>query len=268
MKYLHLKLPWVVFLTLVASSAQCGVAFSDPAGGWTYIFNGDAAAYGDTTSFDALDGTWSHNNGSDQWDGSQIGGTFGPDNAPGGVNIITEGGITYLRIQDTGDPRDYGYPDPSNRKIYFGHNMNDRGANNTVLDEGVTLSFRARIPTNGPLDALHRDGQQANGVQPYPAAGDGYVTSDGGKGNFVIKQGGGGAIAFSLTTTNDTPGGDPATGRANFAGLTMNEFAGNQISGSVNFGQGTATNVVPFNPTEWHEFWIVLRKDPGGVGTH
>jgi hypothetical protein len=220
-----------------------------------------------------LDGTWSHDNGSDEWDGSGIGGEFGDGNRPGGLSALEEGGVKFIRIQDTGDPRDYGYADPgSNRKVYLGHDMSAHGATDTQMDDGVTLSFRARVPVPGktvhPLDPLHRDGQQANGLQPYPAGGDGYVTSDGGKGNFVIKQAAGGAIAFSLTTATDTPGGDPSVSVANFNGLTMNEFNGNQISGNVNFGQGTGTNVIAFDPTEWHEFWIVLRKDPANVGTH
>jgi hypothetical protein len=262
-------------LSLCFHNAWAGVAFTDPPGGWTYIFQGDAATPGEADSgFTSLDGTWSHDNGSDEWDGSILGGDLGDENRPGGVMTITDGGLTYLRIQDTGDPRDYGFDDPgSNRKIYFGHDMTLLGATEAVLDEGIVLSFRARIPTTGPLDPLHRDGQEADGVQPYPAGGDGYVTSDGGKGNFVLRQSGagdipGGAIAFSLTVTNDTSGGAP-TPQANFSGLTMNENAGNVPAGNqVNFGMGTGTNVIAFDPTEWHEFWIVLRKDPSGVGTH
>lgn len=262
-------------------------AFPPPPGGWTYIYNGNQLIVGDPgTGWTSLDGTWTHDNGSDEWEGSIIGGTFstggfGIGNAPGGTILGTQGGVDYLRIQVTGDPRDYGYPDPSNRKIYFGHNIGsdiDPIKAQTIMRDGVTLTFRARIPTlakaGPPLDPLHRDGQQANGVQPYPDSGDGYVTSDGGKGNFVIREGGNGfdvpaaAIAFSLTQTNDTTGGNPATGQAGFAGLTFNEFNGNQPSASVNFGQGSRTNLVPFDPTEWHELYIVLRDDPADIGTH
>src|SRR5438034_11498316 len=54
-----------------------GVAYPDPPGGWTYIYNGDQLTVADDASgFASLDGTWSHNNGSDQWDGSVIGGAF------------------------------------------------------------------------------------------------------------------------------------------------------------------------------------------------
>ncbi|HEY9171752.1 MAG TPA: hypothetical protein VI136_05655 [Verrucomicrobiae bacterium] len=262
-------------------------AFPPPPGGWTYIYHGNQLTVGDPGSgWASLDGTWTHDNGSDEWDGSIIGGTFSNDvfgvgNKPGGTILGTQAGVDYLRIQVTGDPRDYGYSDPSNRKIYFGHNIGsdiDPGKAQTIMRDGVTLTFRARIPTlakaGPPLDPLHRDGQQANGVQPYPDSGDGYVTSDSGKGNFVIREGGNGvdvpaaAIAFSLTQTNDTTGGNPTTGQAGFAGLTFNEFNGNQPSANVNFGQGSKTNLVPFDPTDWHELYIVLRDDPADIGTH
>ena len=250
--------------------------FQLPEGGWTYIYEGDAAAYaqpgeafGTIEGEGSLDGTWSHDNGSDQWDGSEIGGEFGDDNRPGGAMIIEEGGTSYLRIQDTGDPRDYGYSDPSsNRKVYLGHNIAENGASETVLDDGVTLTFRARVPLEGPLDILHPNGQSGNGTQPYPENGDGYVTSDQGKGNFVIRQSAGGAIAFSLTTATDTPNGDPNSGVTEFTGLSFNEFDGNALSDNVNFGQGLGKNVVALDPTQWHEFWVTIEKDPNDVGTH
>ena len=71
------------------------VAYEAPEGGWAYSVDvGDISA-------------WSHDNGSDQWDGSPIGGEFGDDNRPGGVSLLDG----YVRLQDTGDPRDYGYSD-------------------------------------------------------------------------------------------------------------------------------------------------------------
>lgn len=267
----HAKWTGGLLLAALTTPLTAQLAFSPPDGGWNYIYSGDAAAYaapGD--GFASLDGTWSHDNGSDEWDGSGLGGEFGDANRPGGAMVITEGGATYLRIQDTGDPRDYGYADPSsNRKVYLGHDLTSDGAADTLMDDGVTLIFRARIPNSGPLDPLHRDGQQAADVQPYPTTGDGYVTSDGGKGNFVIKQAAGGAIAFSLTTAADTPGGNPTDRPTGFTGLSFNEFAGNTISGNeVNFGQGDGANVIPFDPTVWHEFWITIQKDSANVGTH
>lgn len=266
------SLRWLFAAALAfhASSASAQLSFSAPDGGWNYIYEGSDAKYAEPNEgFASLDGTWSHDNGSDEWDGSGIGGDFGDGNRPGGAMILSEGNATFLRIQDTGDPRDYGFSDPgSNRKVYLGHDLTADGMADTIMDDGVTLIFRARIPTTGALDPLHRDGQQSNGTQPYPGSGDGYVTSDGGKGNFVIKQAAGGAIAFSLTTAADTPGGDPNGNVTNFSGLSFNEFNGNAISGDVNFGQGDGANVIPFDPTVWHEFWITIKKDEKNNGTH
>jgi len=279
-----LALAGVLGLTLFSLPALA--AYPDPPGGWTYKYIGNQLIVGgENTGATSLDGTWTHDNGSDSYDGSTIGGVFstggfGVGNGPGGTSLLTNSGAEFLRLQDCGDPRDYGYPDQSNRKVYFGHGINADSPEKapTIMSAGVTLTFRARIPTlakaGEPLDTLHRDGQQANGVQPYPASGDGYVTSDGGKGNFVIREGGNGldvpagAIAFSFTQTTDTTGGNPTTGQAGFAGLTFNEFNGNIPSGNVNFGQGSKTNVVAFDPTEWHELYIVIRKDPANIGTH
>jgi hypothetical protein len=273
---------------LLGVARSIAAAFPEPPGGWTYMYAGDQLQVGDPL---ALDGTWDHGNGSDAWDGSEIGNYsmvpglgFGTKNAPGGASLGTQSDVSYLRMQDCGDPRDYDdagqWDDPQSRKIYFGHDLTGDGVANpqTIMDDGVTLTFRARIPTlakaGPPLDPLYRDGQQAAGVQPYPDDGDGYVTSDGGKGNFVIYQDAGGdatragGIAFSFTQTTDTTTGNPTTGKAGFAGLTFNEFNGNVPSAGVNFGQGTKTNVVAFDPTDWHELYIVLRKDPANIGTH
>jgi hypothetical protein len=253
------------------------------------MFNGDQLQVSaDGLGYDNLDGTWTHNNGSDEWDGSQIGGVFDATNRPGGASLGIEGAVTYLRMQDCGDPRDYDsaageWNDPgSNRKIYFGHSINtDSPAKApTIMRDGVTLTFRARIPTlakaGGPLDPLMRDGRNAiEGIQSYPTNGDGYVTSDGGKGNFVVREAGNGldipaaAIAFSFTQTTDTTGGSPTNpAPAGFSGLTFNEFNGNVPSANVNFGQGSKTNLVPFDPTDWHELYIVIRDDPADIGTH
>jgi hypothetical protein len=280
------------WLLMGALSALAQPAFPAPPGGWTYIYNGDQLQISpDGLDYSNLDGTWTHNNGSDEFDGSQIGGVFDVTNRPGGASLGTQSGVNYLRMQDCGDPRDYDsaageWNDPgSNRKIYFGHSINTDSPTKapTIMRTGVTLTFRARIPTQakagGPLDPLMRDGRNAiEGQEPYPNSGDGYVTSDGGKGNFVVREGGdplanppvpAAAIAFSFTQTTDTTQGSPTNPPpAGFAGLTFNEFAGNQPSGSVNFGQGTKTNLVPFDPTDWHELYIVIRDDPADIGTH
>src|SRR5437763_413362 len=117
-----------VLLLFSSVKIRAGVAYPAPPGGWTYLYQGTNLTVGaEGSGFTSLDGTWSHDNGSDTWDGSSIGGVFssgdgfGISNGPGGTDLIVENGVGYLRLQDTGDPRDYGYPDPSNRKIYFAH---------------------------------------------------------------------------------------------------------------------------------------------------
>jgi len=277
-----------VTLVSLASVARAALAYPDPPGGWTYLYDGDERVVGDDTTFSWLDGTWSHNNGSDAFDGSEIGGEFSASNKPGGVSLLEQEGADFLRMQDPGDPRDYdsvygyGSGDPSNRKVYFGHDtLNDAPDNaDIMMDTGVTLTFRARIPTAAKasvggsflIDPLLADGQGGAGPKDYPAEGDGYVTWNDGKGNFVIRQGGdgtpehpAGALAFSLTLPADNVGTGPT---ANFAGLTMNEKNGNLPSNNVDFGEGTATNLVAFDPTDWHELYLVIRKDPANIATH
>ena len=279
---------------LVCSTAALGLsvasgnaaAFPEPPGGWTYMYHGDQRQIDpDESGFANLDGTWTHNNASDSFDGSEIGGVLSNDggysvkNSPGGASTNIQDGVTFLRLQDPGRPDRFGYSDPCNRKVYFGHNIGsdiDPTKALTIMRDGVTLTFRARIPTlakaGPPLDELYRDLTPYT-LRPYPENGDGYVTSDGGKGNFVIREGGNGvdvpaaAIAFSFTQTDDTTGGG-LTPVAGFAGLTFNEFNGNVPTANVNFGQGSKTNVVAFDPTEWHEIYIVIRDDPADIGTH
>jgi hypothetical protein len=192
------------------------IAYQAPGGGWAYSLDA-----GDISS-------WSHDNGSDQWDDSAIGGEFGDDNRPGGVSLLDG----YIRLQDTGDPRDYGHSDPgSNRKIYLGQSISDKGGSDTILDDGATIHFIARIPTHGPLDLLHPGG--GGGEEDYPAGGDGYENHDGGKGNIGVKQGAGGNISFSL----------------NEAGKVLITEDGTEFELST---------------TEWHEFWVTIEKSDGG----
>lgn len=265
------RVVWSSLVILSCCAAWAGVAYPEPEGGWTYLFQGDqgtAALPGAGAA--SLDGTWSHDNPSDEWDRTMIGGDLGETNRPGGAMIITEASTNYLRIQDTGDPRDYDvnfeFGDPgSNRRIFFIHDL-DTNAAPAQLDEGLTLSFRARIPTLGTLDPLYRDSLQAEGPQPYPTDGDGYVISDSGRGNFVVKQELGGEIGFALTVSNDVAQTDgPAAG---FQGLTMNSLNGAFASDDVDFGEGSDTNRLALDPTQWHEFWVVITADPAQVGTH
>ena len=249
----------MLVLVLSTSLAIAGVEYGEPDGGWTYIYTGDAGAAG--ADFTALDGTWSHDNGSDSWDESQIG-----SGLPGGVNVLTEDGVTYLRLQETGDPRDHGASDPSNRKIYFGHSLSDEipvEVADTILDNGVTISFRARLSTTPPLDDAHPDGGGV--VTPWPAGGDGYVIHDGGKGNFGICQTGPTkTISFCLALASDDD-------ELETNGLVMNKLNGTSPSGDVDL-QGDEPGTVNIFPIEdlttWREFWITIKADDSGLGTH
>ena len=244
----------VVVLTFVSTAWGANVSYLEPVGGWTYLYDGDSAIAGAATSgFTSLDGTWSHDDGSDEWDGSAIGAGFG---GPGGASALVDGAATYLRIQDTGDPRDYGMPDPSSRKIYFGHDISVEGASSTILNDGVTVSFRARIPTLGLLDQTHPDG--GAGISPWRADGDGGVLHDGGKGMVGIRQSSGGVISFALANENE---GNITTqpGR----GLVMNDLNGATVSAAVDQQDGDAgtLNVLPLDPSQWHEFWALIYLD-------
>ena len=153
-------------------------------------FNGGTgpAGYGMTNNTGALDGTWNHDQ-SDKWDGSAPGDPLSnlsdpinaPDDpltgragtAPGGAGALVEGGsgTDYIRIQDAGNPEFYGWcqagesvpfdcvdvkkPANNNRRVYFGHDMKLNGGVSDELimtNTGVTISFRVKIPDDGPLD--------------------------------------------------------------------------------------------------------------------
>jgi hypothetical protein len=254
-------------MILTAGVAFGGIDYTEPEGGWAYIYTGDQALSDAAVS---LDGTWNHNDaaagGSDAWDGSAPGdsGTAGTGNAPGGAGVFTEGDTTFLRIQDCGDPRDAGggWADPSNRKITFAHDMaQEAGVNGlTILNDGVTISFRARIPTTPPLDDYYPDGGSA--TQAWVTRG--YNIHDDGYGVFCVKQGTGaeGMISFSLCMPDD----EGVSG----AGLVMNKLNGTAVSADVDSYDAAGTEVLftGFDPTKWHEFWIQIVADTSGGGTH
>jgi len=286
------KLACTLFLisfTLIGHYVKGAIpAYPPPAGGWTYFFDGDQAVCG-SGAFDSLDGTWNRSNGSSEWDCSPIGPTIATTNYPGGVMTINNGsnpsetGINYLRIQDPGNPPGYSgmanngcggctIANPANRKILFVHDMTAEGAADTVLDDGFTISFRARIPTpaktSAPLDPLYPNGEAANGPQPYPANGDGIIIQDNANGCLSARQLAGGKIGFSLVTSNDTLGGLTATPKANFMGLQVNGLNGSTLNNNIDFNEANTLNVLPLDPTEWTEFWIVITKDDSGLGSH
>jgi hypothetical protein len=260
----------VIFIIALAAASWGSVIFTPPDGGWTYKFEGDQ--WGDDPMF-ALDGFWSHENGSDAWDGTTIG-----DGMPGGLSDYTEimdgDTTTFIRIQDPGDPRAYGFSDPSNRKIYLGYDISTNDApagDSTLLDDGITISFRSRVSVPGgdfELDDWH----PADGFGPdeWKQTGDGYVVHDGGKGNFSVHQLAGGTISFCLAVQTDHAYLDSVLMKE---GLVMNRKGAN-----VNW-QGAANDttfdpesvcLVELDPRVWHEFWITIQaaEDTTGGATH
>lgn len=151
------------------SGAHARGGWADP--GWDVAIDFDD--YPNPPSTDdaaALDGNWTHDNGSDQWDGSAPGA-----GNPGGVAIDTVAGAgdgggdaVVLSLEDTGDPRNDGFADPgSNRKLYFGQDLGPAGA--SMFDAGITLVTRLRVnpsPTDAPADGhdLHDGGKGHVGV--------------------------------------------------------------------------------------------------------
>lgn len=265
-------------VALLATARLLGqnVVYSNPLGGWGYVYTGDAAAAGSGgTIFDSLDGSWNHSSAtgpgdSDNWDGSAIGGTLGPGNAPGGVQLGIAGSTTYLRIQDPGNP--VGYSAPYNNTIAFGRNLTGL-VNDNFLNTGVTLSFRVRVPTDA-LDTRTILGSPS----AYPTlTGDGYGTFGNGLGAFYVKNSSGtgpisgdggirpGAIGFGLSA-----GGDQFP--TNGVGLVMNNLNGDVLLNRVDSGEAyVSENFLPLaDATVWNEFWITILANDAtvGNGTH
>jgi len=175
----------VACFVFLGHAAQAGVSYTNP--GWRYTYEGTLLAgvdgfpdgFGNAQREFALDGTWRQNQ-SAQWDGTAPGDpisnpgdpvgavntpTGGPaGTSPGGVAALTEASTNYIRLQDAGNPEFFGWteasplPRKTNRRVYFGRNMQDDGLINDELvltNTGVTISFRMRIPNSGPLDDVY-----------------------------------------------------------------------------------------------------------------
>ncbi|MBN2354720.1 hypothetical protein JXO59_01335 [candidate division KSB1 bacterium] len=237
------------------------VKYQPPEGEWIYQYHGEGQ---ESDPIYALDELWNHENGSDAWDESLIG-----EGNPGGIKAMEEevsGYVTkFLRIQDPGNPTQYGISDPSNRKIFFGYSISqfDNIPNiDTFLDDGVTFSFRARIavPKDGDIDDLHPG--DGSGIVPWPETGDGYLLHNGGKGSFGLFQGSGSIISFCLATKTDHAYLDTTAQE----GLIMNRAVGNVVNGSlpgssvdwdgqpIDSTNAQTVNLLPLDPREWHEF--------------
>lgn len=227
-----------------------------------------------------------------QWEGSAPGAPLGgtpttntalwpvPPPAPGGVGAFTEGSTTFIRIQDPGFPQPWGWPDKgaqfqpgaarqegNNRRIQFKHEMNrDAGFSGTpaIIDNGVTLSFRARIATRatGPLDDIFPE--DASSIIPWPTEGVGYPIGNNGRGMVMLTQTGSSGptqLAFSLLDSNAITANGLSISRT---GLVMNN-AGPATGPDTGDANATTLNIVDIpneELTNWHEFWITVQKLP------
>jgi hypothetical protein len=292
-----------IFCGVAAPLVYGGVSYNNPAGGWRYTYQGilspgieglpDGYGHGDDTA--GLDGTWEHGQG-DKWDGTAPGNPAlgDPGNAPGGAGTYTEADATYLRIQDAGDPEPHGWPqgsDPrnSNRRVYFGHNLRqdftelDPLPDDRILNNGVTISFRARIPNTGPLDSLYSGTTGSLSVTPWidplvnPNGRGTLMTNGRGTINVVqnVPEFGNidNLIGFSLVNSTDisayvTGGGTGSiTTGSGKGGLIMNNLAGS--GNSIDSTQPGTLNIIEMTDAslnQFHEFWITIQS--GGTGTH
>lgn len=233
------KLFWLATLMAMvfpAAIVQAGVAYGDPDGGWSYVYTGDGVV---ADTFEALDGTWDHENGSDAWDGTEIG---DPDGAPGGISSFTEGAVTFARFEDTGDPRNEGYSDPSNRKIYLTHDVSDDDPDGDLIISGVTLTFRTRLATSGLADGNLLPG------------GDGYYIRDGGKGTFGVRSPLGGILSFGLSTADGDDEAENPSGA-----LLMNNYDATGGTDVDTQGGGEHRELAVEDPTAWNEFWVTIQ---------
>jgi len=267
-------------------------------GGWDYAYTGDAAAAESSAAAgDALDGSWTATCSSSAWDGTAPGA-----GQPGGVGAYSQSGVNFTRIQDAGDPGDHTGASPDNGNMYFGRELS---SDTSLLDNGVTLSFRARVPMTvaddgGVLDPWYMDSGSsywtgAGNTLPWPPLADidryggaGNIVGSGGKANFGIWQKDGlndegyqygKLISFGLSV-DDGVHFDAFRGTSTpvpvVNGLNMNSRAsgilGNQPCDSVDVDQYEGSlNLLPIaaaDMSDWHEFWITITPVTTPLATH
>lgn len=258
---------------------SAGVLYQAPAEGWLYAYDGVGTNFGSGSGFlDSLDGTWARGGSSDSWDGSGLGGVFeDATNDPGGLQAFDEAGTDFLRLQDVGDPRaqsatlGYTPSDPRNSKLYL---LRPLALPGDAIDAGITLAFRIRVATTGVLDAQYpgtapeSENAAVSGGTPWPAEGNGYFNHSGGKGVIGLHQDNGGMISFSPAVASDQRNNQSAFGQS---ALMTNNLNGTAISGIVdpyNLEAGTENVFAVSDWSQWQEFWITIRAETGGGGTH
>lgn len=258
----------------------------------------------------ALDGTWRHNQ-ADRWDGSAPGDPLSNPSvpssplgslagrqgvSPGGAGSFTERGVDFIRIQDAGNPEAHGWvqgnqddplgpehPIDTNRRVYFGRDLLQDGSlsgdDQLVIDNGITLSFRARIPVTGPLDDIYSefdsDGNGSPDIVPW------FEGAPNGRGARMLNSRGminvvqndpvfaneDTSIGFSLVTSTDvasfcsTGSGSLCSGSGS-GGLIMNNLNGNIPTAAIDSASPGTLNIIELTDeklNEWNEFWITMK---------
>ena len=231
-------------------------SFEPPVGGWAYVYTGDSASGAPRRQNQpALDGTWRHENGSDEWNADGRG--PGVDQ-PGGVESAN-GTLTV----ENANPATSG--DNNNRKLFFTHSVTQEGVSAVnLLDAGVTICFRARLT---PPDA------KAEITLP-----NGHGIFYGGKGMFNVSQSSPSSlISFSLVQQTEDGGGS-STLLFPAAGLTMNGLSTDTPDSATALNSGVNSHTTAsqnphtlgLDPTLWHEFWITIQTNDATPenGTH
>jgi hypothetical protein len=161
--------------------------------------------------------------------------------------------------------------------MLFGHDMATDAAFSGaagVMDNGVTISFRARLATRatGPLDDIFPEGGTTSvDTIPWPEDGLGYDVHTEGRGMFMVTQigaGGPGQMGFSLLDDDTVMIEDLTANVGAKRGLVMNGRSNPSGSPSTNSVTPDSLNIVEIHDDqldEWQEFWITIQKLPAPV---
>ncbi|MBN2508146.1 MAG: immunoglobulin domain-containing protein [Verrucomicrobia bacterium] len=222
-------------------------AYPEPVGGWAYSYAGDALH---TNGATALDGTWTHDNSSDAWALDGRGAGVG---LPGGLST-TQGVLT---LEDAVSSLT-----ADNRRFHFMHNLDQDAqvaAPDSILNDGITLSFRARLTPAAPTDPLTE----------LAGAPNGAVNSGNGHGMIGIRQSAAPGMMLSFSLNQAVEDTSPtATYSFGQAGLHMNNLFGETPNAFVDPGEFGDVNLLPLDPGVFHHFWITITNNGADPGTH
>ncbi|MCB1094455.1 MAG: hypothetical protein KDN22_02650 [Verrucomicrobiae bacterium] len=237
----------LLFAAAIITSIEIASGQDAPIVGYAKL----ADAFGsDWTAADDPDETdWNHANGSDEWEGE-----LGIDGGqPGGVELLEQGGIDFIRVQDALTSGGSG----DNRKLMFTKSVFEEG-DDPLADDGPGVTIHARLRLASPVQGLPLEDREDG--DPWPDGGDGTHIRDGGKGGFGLDTATGNlGFALGRADTDEAlvnADGDPDSGFM-VNGINATDDPGNLLSLNDN------------SLIDWQEFWIqvVPELGPDG-GTH